>query len=363
MKVLMISKALVVASYRDKLRELSALGIDLTALTPTSWKEEGREIRFEEGQDTTYAVIRADLAWNGHFHLHYYPSLGRIVSEVRPDILHIDEEPYNLATYLAFRAGGSVGARSLFFTWQNIQRRYPPPFGLIERAVYAGAAYALAGSAESLEILRRKGYSGPAEVIPQFGVNTDVFAPGPPLEGPFTVGFMGRLVPEKGIADLLAAFGLLAPPVRLILAGDGPMAGYVDAASASWRREGRFERYPRVPSAAVPDLLRRMDVVVLPSRTTKRWREQYGRILVEAMACGVSVIGSDSGEIPRVIDNAGVIFHEGDARALAQALESLAASPTARSDLAAKGRERAITVFSQRIVAEQTADVYRRMTE
>src|SRR5579872_1489675 len=103
MKVLMVSKALVVATYRSKLRELALRGVNLTAVIPESWKEEGREIRFEDGSDDGYRLVRTPLAWNGHFHVHYYPALRRIIHELRPDILHMDEEPYNLATLLGFR--------------------------------------------------------------------------------------------------------------------------------------------------------------------------------------------------------------------------------------------------------------------
>lgn len=363
MRVLIVSKALVVASYRSKLRELSQLGIDVTAVVPNSWREEGREIQFEPASDAGYRVIRTKLAWNGHFHLHYYPALARILDQSQPDILHMDEEPYNLATFLAFRLAGARSVSALFFTWQNISRRYPPPFRQMEKRVYDQSAYGLAGNEEALEVLRAKGYSGPAAVIPQFGVDTTVFHPAKPAGGPFTVGFLGRLVPEKGVGDLLAAFAALPAPARLIVAGDGPLSSHVDGVSREWRRQGRFERHARVPSADVPDLLRRLNVLVVPSRTTRKWREQYGRVLIEAMACGVTVVGSSSGEIPNVIGDSGVIFPEGDASALARTLRELWNEPRRSATLSGKGRERAETRFSQRRVAELTAEVYRRIME
>ena len=166
---------------------------------------------------------------------------------------------------------------------------------------------------------------------------------------------------EKGITDLLTAFETLEAPTRLIVAGDGPLAGYVDMASANWRKQGRFERYPRIPSADVPDLLRRIDVVVLPSRTVKRWREQFGRILVEAMASGCVVIGSDSGEIPNVIGDAGLIVPESNPLELGKALRTLEQDTALRARLSAAGRSRAMTAFSQASIAERTVEAYRRM--
>jgi glycosyltransferase involved in cell wall biosynthesis len=361
MKVLMVSKALVVASYRSKLSELSRLGIDLTAVIPESWTEEGREIGFEPAADTGYTVIRTKLAWSGHFHVHYYKSLARIIREVQPDVLHMDEEPYNLATYLAFRSARAIGARRLFFTWQNIERRYPLPFRSFERSVYNHADFAIAGNEEALNVLRAKGYAARAEVIPQFGADINVFRPGPPREGPFTIGYVGRLIPEKGIADLLSAFGRLESPARLVIAGDGPLAGFVDSAAARWRQEGRFERYPRIPSGDVPALLHRLDVVVLPSRTSSAWKEQFGRVLVEAMASGVPVIGSNSGEIPNVIGDAGLVVPENNALELATALRRLCESAQLRATLSEKGRQRAVERFSQASIASRTAHVYEQL--
>lgn len=363
MRVLMVSKALVVASYRSKLTELGRLGAEVIAVAPPAWIEEGRAIPFEAGNTDAFEIIQAPMAWNGHYHLHYYPSLSRIVKQTQPDILHVDEEPYNLATYLAFRDAGSVGARALFFTWQNIHRTYPPPFRMMERFVYRHAGYALAGSQTAGEIVAQKGFEGPVAVIPQFGVDTDQFAPTQPARRPFTAGFLGRLVPEKGIADLMSAFQRMDPPSRLIVAGDGPLAPFVESAGMDLKRHNRLERYPRVPSADVPGLLHRMDALVLPSRTTRRWREQYGRILIEAMASGLPVVGSDSGEISNIVGDAGIVFPEGNVDKLAEALIQLAESPERRREIGRRGRERAVKLFSQKEVATRTYAVYEQMMD
>jgi len=359
-RVAILSKALVVASYRTKLRELSRLGIDAIGISPNGWVEEGARIPFEPwDSDENYRMEVLPMAWNGHFHLHYYPSLGRVLGVIKPDLLHVDEEPYNLATGLAFRDADRLGMPAVFFSWQNIHRNYPPPFRQIERWVYRQAAHAIAGSADARDVLRAKGYTGHLSVIPQFGVDIERFHPYPPIDRPFTVGYLGRLVPEKGMADLLSAFRRLPPPSRLVLVGDGPMGTFVDSVTADLRRDQRIQRLSRVPSSDVPDVLGQMDVVVLPSRSRPRWREQFGRVLVEAMASGVAVVGSTSGEIPNVIGDAGVIVPEGDVDALYRALERLQESPQLRQDLAVRGRERAVSTFSQARIAQRTAEVYR----
>jgi glycosyltransferase involved in cell wall biosynthesis len=111
----------------------------------------------------------------------------------------------------------------------------------------------------------------------------------------------------------------------------------------------------------MPAIMRRFDVLVGPSLTTPRWKEQFGRMLVEAMACGVPVIGSDSGEIPNVIGDAGIVVPEGDCVALRTAIARLRDDPAERRLLAERGHIRARTLFTQEAVARRTYGVYQEM--
>src|SRR5207245_4143431 len=90
-----------------------------------------------------------------------------------------------------------------------------------------------------------------------------------------------------------------------------------------------------VRHAQVPRYLNAMDVLCAPSQTTSHWREQFGRMLVEAFACGVPVVGSDSGEIPYVINGSGLVVGEADEAGWRQARTDLLESPTRRSEVAA----------------------------
>ena len=101
-----------------------------------------------------------------------------------------------------------------------------------------------------------------------------------------------------------------------------------------------------------------IDVFVLPSISTPTSVEQFGRVLVEAMAAGVPVIGSSSGAIPEVIDNAGLIFPEGDVNALAANLVQLRDEPALTRELIAKGQERIDRVYSYAAVANRLVTVY-----
>ncbi len=363
MKLLIVSKALVVSAYRRKLDELTRLGIEVVAVVPPEWRE-GRSVqRLEPGDDPNYRLIVSPVRFNGHFHLHYYPHLGDIIQQVRPDLIHLDEEPFNIATFLGAAHARRSGIPSLFFTWQNIPRRYPFPFSDMERAVYRWAAHALAGSEDAAQVLRHKGYQGKLTVVPQFGVDPEVFRPGESHEGPFTVGFPNRLIAAKAPLLALEALGHLSSDARLAYLGDGPLRKAIAERVALRGWQDRVSIEARVSSVQMPGRMRSFDVVILPSLTTPSWREQFGRVLIEAMASGVPVVGSDSGEIPQVIGDAGLIVPEGDPTVLGEALRRLEQDPELRLRLGQKGRARVLEHYTHERVAQITRDAYRKALE
>ncbi|MEW6254007.1 MAG: glycosyltransferase, partial [Planctomycetota bacterium] len=354
MRVLMLSKACVVGAYQRKLEEMAALPeVTLRVLVPPSWRDAARgELRLERAHVTGYDLRVTPIRFNGSFHLHHYPQFGREVRAFRPDIVHIDEEPYNLATWHALWHTRRAGARTLFFSWQNIARRYPLPFRLGERWVLRTVNYAIAGTQSAADVWRAKGYAGPLAIIPQFGVDPDVFAPAErPRSGEaFVVGFVGRLVEEKGGAHLLDALARLDGAWRLDVIGEGPQrAALADQA----RRLGIADRvtFGTLPSTRMPDFYRRIDALAVPSLTRPNWKEQFGRVIVEAMACGVPVAGSSSGAIPDVTGEGGLIVPEGDSTALAEALRRLQAAPDLRRTLGQRGRARVLAHYTQAQVA------------
>lgn len=371
MRVVILSKALVAGAYQRKLEEIARLGVELTALVPPSWREPRvGEQRLERRYTAGYRLEALPIVLNGQHHLHFYRGLRAALERLRPDLLHIDEESFNLATFQAMRIGVALGARCCFYNWANIDRRYPPPFSLFERYSFRHAAHAIAGNQEAAAIIRRHGYAGPISVIPQFGVDPELFAPaderpeGPSArpDGPFTVGYLGRLVPEKGLLDLVEALAGLPGAIRLRLVGDGTQRPALLQRAAELGVAGRLEICPAVGSTEVPEALRALDLLVLPSRTTASWKEQFGRVLVEAMSCGVPVLGSSSGEIPNVIGDAGLVFAEGDVPALRAQIARVAADPALWADLRRRGRARALAEFTQAAIARRHVAVYAAMT-
>ncbi len=361
----MLSKALLVGSYQTKLEAIAREpDVELLAIVPPSWDDPSGRIALERRFTEGYELLVDPIRFNGNYHTYYFPDLPRHLARFRPDVVHIDEEPYNLATWLAMRQSRKVGARTLFFSWQNLARRYPPPFRWMERQVLDGVDFALMGNQEAVTVWRGKGYRGPHRVIPQFGVDPALFSPPPPRDPgrAFIIGSANRrLLPEKGVDLLLRAAAGLPGVWRLHVAGEGPALPQLRQLADELGIAGRVHFDGAIPSDQVVGYLRNLDVLALTSRTMPNWKEQFGRVLVEAMACEVPVIGTRSGEIPHVIGDAGLIVPEEDIDALRNGLLQLMQDDALRLDLGRRGRQRVLERFTQAQIAAETVDVYRNM--
>jgi len=143
------------------------------------------------------------------------------------------------------------------------------------------------------------------------------------------------------------------------IVGAGPEAHRLQRLAKELGLVDRVTWLRMVPSEQMPAEFACFDCLVLPSRTRPNWKEQFGRVLIEAMACGVPVVGSNSGEIPNVIGQAGLIFAEDDAAALAERLRQLREQPETGARLAALGRQRVQAGYTQRHVAQASVAFYR----
>jgi glycosyltransferase involved in cell wall biosynthesis len=243
-----------------------------------------------------------------------------------------------------------------------------------KRRVLDEADAFLAVTATARRVLLREGApAGRVAAIPM-AVDTKRFAPAPPnmallssmgiAAGDLVVLFVGRLVPEKGVRELLAAYPLFerAAPgrrTRLVLAGDGPLRTEVLRAAAA--TGGGVIHRPPMPYATMHELYNAADLCVLPSKPIRRWEEQFGYALVEAMASGVAVVGSRSGAIPEVTGDAGVLVAPGEAADLATAVARLLAHDAKRAALGRAARNRAEKHFSLDVAGPRLLDFYGRL--
>ncbi|MBI3241682.1 MAG: glycosyltransferase family 4 protein [Chloroflexi bacterium] len=268
----------------------------------------------------------------------YRANLRRILLQARPDVLHIEQEPVSLVMVQWLFAARGLPIKITFFIWENLARRLSPLQRWIEGLTLNQAKGCIAGNTEAANLLRAKGFSGKIVVSPILGIDSTKSHSEPRSgKGKFTVGFVGRLVREKGIRVLNEAVrGLDA---RLLAVGKGPESVNGEVTGG-------------VRPEQVNDYLRQMDVLVLPSLTTPKWKEQFGRVLIEAMACGLPVIGSNSGAIPETIGDTGLIVPEGDVAALRAAIVRLKDDAKLRAELSRRGLER-VKRWSHETIAKE----------
>lgn len=363
MRVLWISKASVTASYRKKIAGLARLGVTATVVTGNAWGP----WQFEAASDDClYRLIRLPQRLSNRNHFHWYSGLAQVVHSVKPDLIHVDEEHYSTVTYQAARLARRYDIPFMFQTWQNIYKSYPPPFSAMQHYVFEHAVAALAGTSEIEAVVRRQGFQKPVFIVP-LGVDADTFFPDPQpewrskfhTEDRFAVGFIGRLVPEKGILDLTDA---LLPRLSLhrdwhwVIAGSGPLQASLASRLAPYGSKVTF--LPWIGTLDMARLMNSLDVLVVPSKTTPRWKEQFGRVLIEAMAVKLPVVAYDSGAIASVVGPAGILVKEGDVQGLGEALLKLFEVPDEARRLGQLGLERIQSEFTQERVSQRILAAY-----
>jgi glycosyltransferase involved in cell wall biosynthesis len=251
----------------------------------------------------------------------------------------------------------------VLFSFENLDLNLACHYRAAERFTMKRADILIAAGIGSRDRLLRRG-ADPARLamLPQFGLDPDFFRLPSAGESPekFTVGFIGRLVPEKGVDIFIRALAELDSDWRALIVGDGPRRGEYESLVNSFGLTERIEFAGWVGHREIPEFLRRMDVLVLPSRTTPAWSEQFGHVLIEAMSSGVVPVGSDSGEIPNVIGEEGLVFPEGDHKKLGEAIRRLQSEDGFLERLARLGRARVLREFSWEVLAEETHAIYER---
>ena len=326
-------------------------GWRLTLVVPGVWRHEFAKASFRPqplpGMEDSLLQFPVVLAGQVQRHA-YLVSPRKVLRSLSPRVVFLEQETFSVPALQwgrgAWRAGIPFGVQAA----ENLDRPLPRPARLIRERVLAHADFVATRSPRAGDLARRWGSRGLVSLIPHAVPRWPVAHRG--TARTFTVGFAGRLVEQKGIGDLVAACRLLGVPVRLLIVGDGPLRPSLADADVP----GEVRIWSGFPHERMPEAYAEMDVLVLPSRTTSTWAEQFGRVLVEALWCGVPVVGSDSGEIAWVISatGGGRLFPEGDVRELASVLRELRNDPDQRRALAERGRNRVEDMFSVDACAE-----------
>ena len=387
MKILVASHTYIVDLNCEKLRELSRLSsnIAVTVVVPQRWRPGGVQNKIVESQKKIEGNFRVvpinNFSQNNQGLLTFGTDIIRLLKNFQPNIIQVEQGAKSLgyAQLITLNRFLGLEAKNLFFTWWNLPYTNKFPISLLEKYNLSNTDGVISGNQDGVDILREHGYQRKVKVLPQLGVDEKLFSPQvqPDLrsqlginKNDFVVGFVGRFVPEKGILTLIKALANL-PELswKLLLLGRGELKEKIEQTATEAGIKNRLIIIESVPHDEVPRYINLMSTLVLPSETTYQfktltaagWKEQFGHVLIEAMACRVPVIGSDSGEIPHVIEDAGLVFPEGDVGALKYCLQQLIEQPQLADNLAQKGFDRAREKYTNKALARQQLEFYQEL--
>jgi glycosyltransferase involved in cell wall biosynthesis len=350
-----------IAAHRARERALVAGGVDVTLVAPSNWPE----ATTEDIAADPFPTIELQVTRPGDVNRHAYPSGGairKLLADLGPDVLDLHMEPFSLAARRWLRAAPPE-LPIVMYTAQNVDKRFPPPFTQYERAAHRRAAALYPCSVQAASVARGKGFAGLVEVLPLGFDDAAFFAGEQSLESDeLVLALFGRLVPEKGLTDAVRILARLneVRPTRLVVAGSGPDEVPARILASSLGVGGRLELEPWLPAADLAAVYRRAHVVLIPSRPTETWVEQFGRVIVEAQASGAVVAGYASGSIPEVAGPPAILTEVGAVEDLAERITELTADPEDFD----RRRKAGLSLSRLRTwaqVAESQAALYRRV--
>ncbi|HEX4600888.1 MAG TPA: glycosyltransferase [Gemmatimonadales bacterium] len=361
-RVVVVSHTYIAPANRGKLRALAARGFDVTVGVPQRWREASLGQTLELGWERQNGVELFPIPAPGHESpegLRFgRRALLALLRDKRPDLVQVEEEPTTLAARQVVRVARQLKLPTVLFTHHNVDVAPPLLVGWRRKRTLRRLRGAIAGSEAAAAVVRRIVPGLTVGVIPQLGVQVPTTPEHAHHEG-LAIGYVGRLVPEKGVDTLLEALAAIRTlRWHLTIVGDGPERERLERLASEHRLAARVRWTGALPPDAVPKVWPELDVLVLPSRALPTWAEPAAHVLAEAMAYEVAVVGTSAGATPEVIGDAGVVVPPEDPAALAAALRQLAA-PDARQGLAQAGRARAMQLLSEDAVAERTAEFWR----
>ena len=360
MRAVIVSHTYIDPATRGKLKALAGLGCTLSVAVPAAWSPtpRGPALQATWGNDGGLRIVPIPVtgdrgegvAWRSK-------DLYRLLSDFRPDIVQVEAEPWTPAAAAASAHAAKLRQPLVLFGWESVTRS----FGFLEgfrRGRTLDRATGLIGGNRVAAAILSKGKPGvPVTVIPQLGITPPLEVQRPSEPG-LAIAFVGRLVPEKGLDCLFRACVKLLGKWTLTVVGSGPAQEQLEQLAEKLGIASRITWKGALPPETVRTLWAEVDTLVIPSRTTPGWVETFHQPLVEAMGHGVTVVGSDSGALPELIDTAGLVVPEDDVPALTAALQHLADSPRERQRLGREARLRVMHDYVDDAVARRTLEFW-----
>lgn len=376
LKALFISHAYVVGVNQGKLNAIATLvedisqqgNIEVGLLAPSNWKalEWNRLIPLEHPYPHLH-LYSAPVIFSGRVGAHLYSpgKIWQVLKDFNPDIIQIEEEVFSLCAFEVAILARIIKKPIVIFGWENQLRQLSPLRWQICQFVLNTASAIISGNQDGADVMRKWNYHGLLEVMPQMGVDPDFFThtlkPLAQNKSTFQIGFLGRLTQSKGIDLIFRAVAQLRDSginSQIILCGSGSEAAALRKLAENLQISDRILWRGAVSHHQVPAELSQFDVLVLPSRSTPTWKEQFGHVLIEAMSMGIPVIGSNSGEIPHVIGRADLVFPEEDHSELADILTRLINDPEWRQETSLYGMARVHQLYSHKKIADRLISLW-----
>ena len=374
-RVLTIGHSYTIAVNRAIVRSLAQSDeFDIVVGAPSVLHGDLRRVTIEpEPVHSHLRLVGLDVTFDRFPQLLRYDEvqLKRLIGRGSFDIVHMWAEPWTSSAHQIVCAIGRRRARVAFWTFENISRDLPSPHREFERAVVDRADAWLAAGELVYETRVKRGYSAAKAECLSPAIDRSMFRPASEEQkaylrhelalSPPVLAFAGRLTEEKGLHVLMSAIERIDPalPWSLLVMGSGPM----ERALNLWANARGLAARLRIRLFAHDDVARYLpvaDLLLVPSQTRPHWKEQFGRVIIEAFACGVPVIASDSGEIPFVGGDAAMILPENDAARWAIAIESALRNPPSLRPFVQRGLERC-EAFSVGTTAHRLGTVFKKM--
>lgn len=370
---MIISHALAQKNNRIRWERCAATETDWTVqlLVPKRWRSswfgvlEDFEVKAESSP--RYGLVPVETSEQVRWWRYRIKRLGSYFRAFQPDVIYcIHEEGIRqLLQTIVCRRIFAPGSTLVFFSMRLLPRvRRVDNHSLtgLLRWLYDSIVWAVIRWGTDAAVchypdierqMRSERYGKPILVQTQIGVDIARFAQDEQSStvrqitptGAFRIGFCGRLVSEKGIEDLVRAMPCLPEFVTLTVIGDGPERAMLEAAALRDRWETRLTITGFVDAADVPALMRRLDCLVVCSRTTKHWVDTFPLVVAQAMACALPVIGTRSGAIPFQLGDAGLLYDEQDVNGLLVCIGQLMSDRIKAYAIGARARARALDMF------------------
>lgn len=362
MRAVLVSPALADPAERGRLHALAASGVAVAAAVPERWRPPGqREARTVSwGEDHGIRIVpvkvgggaMADLRWSRR-------GLLRLFRDFRPDIIQVEGEPSSPVAAATVAAAGRLRLPVVVVASEGVRRTPSLLQGMRRQRVLARAAGLAAINRRALELVA-EGRQVPSAILPLRGIEAPLVTRRSPTE-PFQLGFVGRLLPERGLDTLFQSLVLLRGDWMLTVVGAGPAQPALEALAERLGISSRIVWRGGLPSEQVTALWPSLHALAIPSRSTPQWVEPDGRLALEAMAHGVPVVASSCGALPDAVGEAGLLVEEDNADALTLALRVLQTDPARREALAAAGRQRVLAHFVNAALARRYLEFWTRV--